>query len=259
MKRPFLTATLAMLATVAAFTIATPALATDIINMTDTERDVFQAEVRAYLLENPEVLLEAIAILDKRESEAETVNDAALLLQNADAIYNDGVSYVGGNLQGDITIVEFTDYNCGYCKKAHPEIAELVASDGNIRLIYKEFPILGADSLAAAQFAMATLMVSGPEAYDKVNNALMNKRGATSTAGLIAMANAYGLDADAVMAKMKSDEVTQAIQDTRALGQRLKISGTPTFILGDQLIRGYLPLENMREYVKQARANKPSE
>jgi len=248
MKRLILSAALAALTTV------NPAFATDIITMTDVERDVFRAEVRAYLLENPEVLLEAIAVLEDRQA-AEAVNtEAALLLENADEIFNDGVSYVGGNPDGDVTIVEFTDYRCGYCKKAHPEIAELIASDGNIRLIYKEFPILGPDSLTAANFAMATLMVSGPEAYKSINDALMEMRGVPSNETFINMANEHGLDTDAVMAKMKSDEVSQAIQANRALGQRLNISGTPTFIIGDQFVRGYLPLDNMRAVVKDIRS-----
>ncbi len=247
MKRLILAAALAMT------TLANPALATDIITMTDTERDVFRAEVRAYLMENPEVLLEAIAVLEEREATQAAGNDQALIAANADDIYNDGVSYVGGNPDGDITIVEFSDYRCPYCKRAHPEVAELVATDGNVRLIYKEFPILGQDSLTTAQFALATQMVAGPEAYVKVSNALMDLRGAPSDTALTKIAEGLGLDAAALLEKMKSTEVAQAIQANRALGQRLQISGTPTFILGDQVVRGYVPLENMRALVEEAR------
>jgi protein-disulfide isomerase len=244
---------LALAAILAALTVVNPAYATDIITMTDTERDVFRAEVRAYLMENPEVLLEAIAVLEDRQATEAASNDTALLLENADAIYNDGFSYVGGNPDGDITIVEFSDYRCPYCKRAHPEVTELLASDGNIRLIYKEFPILGPESLTTAQFAMATLMVEGPEAYEKVSAALMNLRGAPSSDALTMLAKEFDLDAAALLEKMKSAEVTQAIQANRALGQRLQISGTPTFILGDELVRGYVPLDAMRELVAEAR------
>ncbi|MCF6316639.1 MAG: DsbA family protein [Marinosulfonomonas sp.] len=244
---------LILAATLAALTVVNPAYATDIITMTDTERDVFRAEVRAYLMENPEVLLEAIAVLENRQAAEAANNDVALLLENADAIYNDGFSYVGGNPDGDITLVEFSDYRCPYCQQAHPEVTELVASDGNIRLIYKEFPILGPDSLTTAQFAMATLMVEGPEAYKKVSAALMHLRGAPSSDALTKLAKEFDLDAAALLEKMQSTEVTQAIQANRALGQRLQISGTPTFILGDELVRGYVPLEAMRELVAEAR------
>lgn len=259
MKRPSLNTALVLSAAFAACLVAPAAFATDMINMTDTERDVFQAEVRAYLLENPEVLLEAIAILDTREAEADTVDDTALLLQYADEIYNDGVSYVGGNPEGDITIVEFSDYRCPYCQKAHPEVEKLVARDGNIKLIYKEFPILGPDSLTTAQFALATLMVSGPKAYETVSTALMKLRGAPSVEALVSMADGIGLDAAAIEAKMKSDAVMQALQANRALGKSLNISGTPTFIVGDQLVRGYLPLENMQAIVEQAREAAPND
>ena len=244
---------LALAAMLAALTVVNPAHATDIITMTDTERDVFRAEVRAYLMENPEVLLEAIAVLEDRQAAEAANNDVALLLENADAIYNDGFSYVGGNPDGDITIVEFSDYRCPYCKQAHPEVAELLASDGNIRLIYKEFPILGPDSLTTAQFALATLMVAGPEAYEKVSAALMDLRGEPSSDALTKLAEGFDLDAVALLEKMKSVEVTQAIQANRTLGQRLQISGTPTFILGDELVRGYVPLEAMRGLVAEAR------
>lgn len=244
---------LTLIAGLATLALAAPAKATDIITMTDAERDVFGAEVRAYLMENPEVLLEAIAVLEERQATEDASNDTALLLENADEIYNDGVSFVGGNPDGDITIIEFSDYRCPYCQRAHPEVAELVKSDGNIRLIYKEFPILGPDSLTTAQFAMATLMVEGPEAYEKISDALMNMRGEPSEAALTNIAEKFELNAPALLEKMGSAEVTQAIQANRALGQRLKISGTPTFILADQLVRGYVPMDAMRQMVDEAR------
>lgn len=247
MKRVILAAGLA------AITFGTPATATDIIDMTESERAVFGAEVRAYLVENPELLLEIIAILEEREAAETTINDAALLLENADAIYNDGVSYVGGNPDGDITIVEFSDYRCPYCKRAHPEVAALLKSDGNIRLIYKEYPILGPESLSTAQFALATLMVEGPKAYEKISQALMDLRGAPSDAALAKLAEGLGLNPAPLLEKMGSSEVKQAIQANRALGQNLKISGTPTFIIDDKLVRGYVPQAVMQEMVEKAR------
>lgn len=258
MKRQFPLSTLILPIFLATLSFAAPARATDIIDMTDTERDVFQAEIRNYLLQNPEVLMEAIAVLEQREAAAETVNDVTLVLQNSEAIFNDGVSYVGGNPDGDITIVEFSDYRCPYCKKARPEVANLVAGDGNIRLIYKEFPILGADSATSAKFAVATLMVSGPENYISVSQALMKLRGSPSTEALTKISNDLGLDTEAVMLKMQSPEVSQILQANRALGQALKISGTPTFVVGTQMVRGYLPLESMQEIVARERTNAPA-
>ncbi|MBT8411781.1 MAG: thioredoxin domain-containing protein, partial [Octadecabacter sp.] len=114
---------------------ATSAMALDMDALTDGERDAFRAEVRAYLLENPEVLMEAIGVLEQRQAEAETMRDVQLAQVNADALFNDGYSYVGGNPDGDIMMVEFMDYRCGFCRRAHPEVAELLAQDGNIRIV----------------------------------------------------------------------------------------------------------------------------
>jgi len=243
-----------LLATALAITTFTaPASATDLMDMTDSERDVFRAEVRAYLMENPEVLLEAINVLEQRQAAEEAVNDTTLVQTNANDIFNDGVSYVGGNPDGDVTVVEFSDYRCPYCKRAHKEVAKLLAGDENIKFIYKEFPILGPDSLTAAQFAVAVLLQASPEKYHDVSNALMEMRGEPSEAALINIADEFGLDSAALLDKMKSSEVTQIIQANRALGQRLKVSGTPAFIFGDQIVRGFVPLDSMQAFVEKAR------
>jgi len=238
----------------AAMTMAAPvpALATDIIEMTDGERAAFRAEVRAYILENPEIIMEAVAVLEQRQAAEQSNNDQAMVLSNHDAIFNDGVSHISGNPDGDITIVEFSDYRCAYCKRARPEVEALVKSDGNIRLIYKEFPILGPDSLTTAKFALATLL-EAPQSYENMNKSLMALRGQPSPEALRKLALGMGLDADALLAKMDSSEVNQIIQANRALGQQLQISGTPTFILDGQLVRGYVPLAGMQKLVEEAR------
>ena len=111
------------------------AQAFDIETMSDAERDIFRAEIRDYLLENPEVLMEAIAVLEERREAESAVADIHLIEQHRSAIFDDGYSYIGGNPDGDVTVVEFLDYRCGYCKRAFPAVEELLASDGNIRLV----------------------------------------------------------------------------------------------------------------------------
>ena len=142
-----------------------PAKALDLTQMTDEERAIFREEVRAYLMDNPEVIMEAVAVLEAREAEAQAQADLSLVSDNAADIFDDGFSWVGGNPDGDITLVEFLDYRCGFCKRAHGEVAKLLESDGNIRLIVKEFPILGEQSLLASRFAVATKQVAGDDAY----------------------------------------------------------------------------------------------
>ncbi|MBD3677026.1 MAG: DsbA family protein [Rhodobacteraceae bacterium] len=244
----------ALLAIVLATVIALPAAATDIDNMTDAERETFRAEVRAYLLDNPEVLAEAIAVLRQREAEAETVQDQRMVAANADAIFNDGFSWVGGNPDGDITIVEFLDYRCTYCKKAFPEVAELLSSDGNIRFIVKEFPILGEASVLASRFAIAVKNVEGDEAYGEVHDRLMTLRAEISESSLKRLAEDMELDFEAIFAEMNSDEITAIIRANHELADKLNISGTPAFVMEDQMLRGYVPLADMRRIVAALRA-----
>lgn len=233
---------------------ALPALASDLTELTPTERDAFRAEVRAYLLDNPEVLMEAIAVLENREANQQAAQDGAMVSSNAEALFDDGYSWVGGNLEGDITLVEFTDYRCGYCRKAHDEVETLIKDDGNIRFIIKEFPILGEESELSSRFAIATKIVAGDEAYKTAHNALIKFRGNVTTDSLATLAEKLDLDADAILAEMLSSEVNDVIASNRALAARMQISGTPTFVLQDQMLRGYVPLAGMQQLVAQARA-----
>lgn len=236
-----------------AATLAMPAQAFDLQDMSAAERDAFRAEIRTYLLENPEVIMEAVAVLEKRQAEEQASGDSDLVKANAGALFDDGHSWVGGNPKGDITLVEFMDYRCGYCKRAFPEVESLIETDGNIRLIVKEFPILGEQSVLASRFAIATLNVAGDEGYKQVHDALMTFRGDITEPALARLAEGFGLDADAIAAEMGSEAVTEVINKNRALGQRLNITGTPSFVMEDQMLRGYVPLDAMQQIVADIR------
>ncbi len=233
--------------------LAGPGTAADLTAMTDAERAAFRAEVRAYLLDNPEVILEAVQLLEQRQADAQVQADLDLVADNAEAIFNDGYSWVGGNPDGDITLVEFLDYRCGYCRRAMPEVERLLAEDGNIRLIVKEFPILGEASELSSRFAIAAKQVAGPDAYKEVHDALMELSGDPTEAVLQRLAEGLGLDAGAILAAMNSGAVTDEIARTRALAQRLQINGTPTFVLQDELLRGFLPADQMAVMIAQKR------
>lgn len=237
----------------AALAFAVPATAMDLTALTDEERALFRAEVRSYLMENPEVIMEAVERLQTREAEEKARADFDLVADNADALFNDGYSWVGGNPDGDITLVEFLDYRCGYCKRAHDEVAKLLESDGNIRLIVKELPILGEQSVVASRFAIATKQLAGDDSYKAINDALMAFNGDVSLPALRRLASTFGLDADAIEAHMDSDSVTKEIADTRALAQLMQISGTPTFIMQDEMLRGYLPYDQMKALLEGKR------
>ncbi|MBK0328352.1 DsbA family protein [Rhodobacteraceae bacterium F11138] len=233
--------------------MAGPALATDLTTLNDSEREAFRAEVRSYLLDNPEVIIEAVNLLEQRKAEAQAHADDALVQANAEALFDDGFSWVGGNPDGDITLVEFMDYRCGYCRKAKPEVAKLLANDGNIRLIVKELPILGEASMISSRFAIATRHVAGDDAYEQVHAALMEMSGDMNDVTLRRLADGLGLDSDAILEQMDSDEVSQEIASTRELAQRLQISGTPTFVLQDELLRGFLPADQLELIVADKR------
>jgi len=231
----------------------TPLRATDLSNMTAAEQQAFGKAVRSYILENPELIMEAVSILREREAQAEARADFDLVNVNAQDIFEDGFSYVGGNPDGDITLVEFMDYRCGYCRKAYDDVEELIASDGNIRLIVKEFPILGDASMASSQFAIAIKQLHGAVAYKKTHDALIALNGEPNEPTLIRLATSLGHDAGEILERMNSDDVLMEIATTRSLAQRLQITGTPTFVLQDELVRGYVPLDAMRELVSDKR------
>lgn len=221
----------------------------DIAKMTDAERQAFRAEVRAYLMENPEIIVEAMDELQSREEANATVRDQQMLAEQHDAIFNDAASWSGGNPQGDITIVEFVDYRCGYCRKANADIEELVKSDGNIRFVLKEFPILGEASTISSRFAISVLQLHGADAYKMAHDQLITLRGEPDEATLTRLATDMGLDPVALLARMPTDAVTAVIKANHALADTMEISGTPTFVVDGTMVRGYVPLDVMRQIV----------
>lgn len=221
--------------------------------MTDAERDAFRAEVRAYLLDNPEVLIEAMDVLQSRQDQNAAQRDLQMLSDNADAIYNSPGDWAGGNLNGDITVVEFMDYRCGYCRKAFAEVEELVNSDGNIRFVLKEFPILGEQSLLASKFAISVRQLYGDDAYKTAHDALMQMRADVSLESLARLAGDLGHDAAAISAQMEKPEVMAVIDANHQLATTMEINGTPSFVIDQTMLRGYVPLDGMRQIVEGQR------
>jgi protein-disulfide isomerase len=233
--------------------VATPALAFDPAAMSEAESDAFGEAVRDYLMENPEVLVEAIGVLEQRQQAMESENDAALIRTHAEAIYDDGHSWVGGNPAGDVTIVEFVDYRCGFCRRAHPEVEQLLSIDGDVRLIMKEFPILGEQSELSSRFAVAVQQLHGEEAYKEAHDALITFRGDVTLPALERLASDLGHEAAPLITRMNEPAVSDILRENRQLAERLRISGTPTFIMGDMMVRGYLPIDGMLELVDVVR------
>lgn len=234
---------------------ATPALSFDLSAMSEGEKAAFGEAVREYLMANPEVLIESINVLEERRAAEAVQNDQDLVAANRDAIFNDGHSWIGGNPDGDLTIVEFIDYRCGVCRRFNSEVHDVVRDDGNIRLILKEFPILGQDSDMSARFAVAVKQIGGDEAYMKAHDALIELRSPATIEALKKVADDIGVDSEEVVNTMNTASVDDVLRQNRQLAERMAIMGTPTFVIGDELLRG-VPQAGLTETVKQIRASK---
>ena len=233
---------------------AAPAAAqTDIGNMSPAERSAFRAEVRSYLLENPEIIMEAIQILEQRRQQASTEQDRELVAANAEELFNDDFSYVAGNPEGDVTVVEFLDYRCPYCKQAHTEVARLLEEDPNVRLVVKEYPILGPASVAAGRMALAALE-QDREKFGELHDALMTYEGQLTEPAAYRTAEDLGYDVDALKEAAADPAIEERIQRNYALAAKLGIQGTPAFVLREQVIRGYVPFEELSAAVEEQRA-----
>lgn len=206
--------------------------------------------VRDYLLRNPEVLVEAITALENKQKAAESQAAQSKIVANRDALLRDSRDQILGNPQGDVTLVEFFDYRCGYCKQAQPNVLALVAADPKLRVVLKEFPILGPDSVIASRVAQAAIAQGK---YDALHNALFAATGKLDSAKIFAIAGSVGLDETRLKTDMQAAAIDKQIEDNHALAEKLGISGTPAFIVGDQLIPGALPLDELQKAIATAR------
>lgn len=217
--------------------------------------DLDEAALKELILEtirtNPEIVMEAIETLQAREAEAQAAAATEALSAQKGALQSDPNAPVLGNPDGDITIVEFFDYNCGYCRRVFPSVKELVEGDGNIRVVMREWPILGEESVFAARAALASRKQGK---YEEFHNALMGHEGRASQAMVLSLADDLGLDIDQLRADMNGAEVDAHIATSRQLTQSLGLNGTPAFVFGDQLIPGAIELEQMKELVSGLRS-----
>ena len=242
-----------IIATIWFLAFSSISIAMDINNLTNADRKVLQKEIRRYILENPDIIFEAADIVRKREAALEVQEDEELIQSNFNEIFYDNYSYVGGNPDGDITIVEFVDYKCGYCRKAAELVRELITKDDNIRFVVKEFPILGEASLVSSKFAIAVKNIGGPEKYKVAHDILLALTAEPTEIYLRRIAKELELNPEELFEAMQSDLVAQEIDQTGELAQKLQISGTPTFILGDQFLRGFVPLEILSKAIHSER------
>ncbi len=206
--------------------------------------------VRAYLIENPEILEDvSIALQEKRIAE-EAERRIAAIEDNRDVLMNSPLHHVAGNPNGDVTIVEFFDYNCPYCKRGHADMLDLMAADPNLRVVYKEFPVLGPGSIEATRVALA----AGRQGrYLDMHSRLISLRGPADEATALAEAEALGLDMDQLRNDMQDQTLMQAVEEAHNLANDLGISGTPSYVIGDEVVIGAVGFAELRDRVAAAR------
>ncbi len=208
--------------------------------------------IRQYLMENPEVLRDAMQELERKQQLAEDAARVDSLKALSSDIYRSKDDLVGGNPNGNVTLVEFFDYNCGYCKRAFPDVMKMIETDKDLRLVMKEFPILGPGSTYAARAALASRKQGK---YWEYHMAMMAHEGRIDESVADQIAQANGLDVKKLKADMEADEVNQVIARNMQLADVLKIQGTPAFIIDETIIPGAVGYEALTAVVKQVRDN----
>jgi protein-disulfide isomerase len=191
--------------------------------------------VRDYLTKNPEVLVEMTNELDKRQAAEQEAQQKKAISENADAIFRSPVSHVAGNPNGDVSLVEFFDYNCGYCRKAMPDVVKLVNDDGKIRLVLKELPIFGEDSEAAAKLALAS---NKQGKYFEMHQKLFSEPGKADKEKALRVAKELGLDVDQLQKDAGDPDIKKGLDEAKDLAQKLNLQGTPLYLIGDRVLPG---------------------
>lgn len=208
--------------------------------------------IENYLMSDPKVLQRMTEALDKQNKADQTLRDKQAIAQNADAIFNDPDKIVLGNPNGDVTLVEMFDYNCSYCRGALPDLAALLSEDKNLRVVLKEFPILSSGSVDAARVAVQVAK-SGAD-YWTFHQALFTSRGEVDVNTALDEAKTLGLDPVMLKAGMQSKSVNDVLQRSYDLAKALNVTGTPTYIIGDALIPGAVPIDDLRTAIANMRA-----
>jgi protein-disulfide isomerase len=220
----------------------------------DQQKTELQSIIHDYLVQHPEVLQEAMAELEKRQAAAELEKTKAAVKNNAQTLFDSHRHVVVGNAQGDVTLVEFFDYNCGYCKRALTDLTDLMKDDGKLRVVLKEFPVLGPGSQEAAEVAVAVRMQdkSGKKYFD-FHQRLLGGRGPADRNRALAAAKDAGFDMARIERDMASPEVKATIEENMKLAEQLGLNGTPSYVVGSDVVVGAVGLEALKGKVKAAR------
>lgn len=215
----------------------------------DSESEQIKGLVREYILENPEIIAEAITLLQAKQENEKAERQQAKLLELQPQLQNPPEQTIIGNPDGNVTVVEFFDYNCGYCKSMFETVQESLRDNDDIRLVLIEFPILGPNSITASKAALAARK---QDLYGPFHQAMILHRGGLNEATIMTLARGVGLNIDQLKEDMKDPELDKIISKNRELAQQLEINGTPAFVIGSSLVPGAVSLEQFNALVEQA-------
>jgi protein-disulfide isomerase len=214
------------------------------------QRQAIEAIIHDYLMQNPDVLIEALRAAEEKANRDADAKAAVVLKDRRAEVFDDPGSPVGGNPQGDVTIVEFFDYRCPYCKQVQPSLQKLLDQDRKLRFVYKEMPVLGAPSVTAAHAALAARLQGKYEAF---HAAMMATKGQITEDVVYQIAGSVGLDVEQLKRDMTAPEIERAVKANLALANALDIRGTPGFIIGEHIVPGAIDLDALKNLVADAR------
>jgi protein-disulfide isomerase len=238
---------LCLVLAVATVAAVTPTVASD---FTPEQRKQIEAIIGDYLKAHPDVLIDAIQAADDKMKADEKDKAKQVLANHRQAVFDDPQSPVAGNPKGDVTLVEFFDYRCPYCKQVEPALEKLIGDDHQLRFVYKEFPVLGPDSETAARVALAARKQGK---YDVFHRAMMATPGHIDETVIYKVAATAGLDVDRLKQDMKSPDIDKELKSTLELGTTLDLEGTPAFIVGDTIVPGAVSSDALKQLIATAR------
>jgi protein-disulfide isomerase len=238
-------------ATFALAALAAPASAQ---SFSPDQRGEIEKIVREYLLSNPQLLQDVMAELEKRQAQAEVEKHRSAIKEHAEIIFDSPRQVTIGNPKGDVTFVELFDYNCGYCKRALTDMLDLMKADPKIKVVLKEFPVLGEGSTQAAQVAVAVRMQDKTgKKYLEFHQKLLTGRGSADKARAMAVAKEVGLDMARLEKDMASDEVKNTLAESFKIAEAMGLNGTPSYVIGNEAVIGAVGLPTLKEKVNMAR------
>jgi protein-disulfide isomerase len=233
---------------------ATPVPGSDFqaVELSDDQRIEVQGIIKNYLIANPEIVRDAMNALQIRDDAAAKAAQTMAIADNSQLIFDSNREVVLGNPKGNTTLVEFFDYNCTYCRAAHQDMLDLMAKDPDVRVVLKEFPVLGDGSVQAAQVGVAVRLVA-PDKYSAFHDALIREKGQVDGERALAVAGEVGLDPEVIRAKLSDDEIQNTINESYDLAGKLALTGTPSYVTKKQVVVGAVGYMALRADLDEAR------